>query len=339
MQASRSLEGIEYDPTLIDEQTLQRWAAFKVPPRLRSMAPEDVTWLRGVMRSRAFQANDAAAFYDDTAVKAAVQEAVAFVQAEPGFAPPASRLRGGGARIADDVYADMKAALLAPGIDAQVAATDFQLLERVHLEVDAVGVMECRVGGKTLLRANTHTTRGKTTQVVLQVAIVFLDLITVVMAAAGILAEQGKALAKRFVQFTSRIEGWFMKMMEQFWAKLSGLFKKVRLFKCGGESAKWVVAVKAAARDVAHAIVAVIAWAKKAKKFDELKHAATSAVGLMFSSGWKKFKAACQLVASLILLCVTAGTSLVLKIIVLVAGLVSLVLDSIDLYDLTHAPG
>jgi hypothetical protein len=338
MQASRTVEGLEYDPSLIDEQTLQRWAAFKLPPKLRSMSTEDVSWLRSAMRSKAFLSNDAAAFYDDAAVQAAVQEAVAFVQAEPGFEPPARGLRGG-ASVADDVHAAMKAALLAPSVDARVAAADFQMLERVHLEVDAVGVLECRVDGKTLLRANTHTTRGRTTQVVLQVAIVFLDLITVVMAAAGIMAEQGKELAKRFVQFTSRIEGWFMRMMEQFWARLSGLLKKVRLFKTGGESAKWVVAVKAAARDVAHAIVAVVAWAKRAKKFDELKSAASSAIGLMFNSGWKKFKAACQLVASLILLCVSAGTSLVLKIILLIAGLVSLVLDSIDLYDMTHAPG
>ena len=163
-----------------------------------------------------------------------------------------------------------------------------------------------------------------------------LDIITIIMAAAGILAEKGKEFAKRFVKFAGKIEGWFMKMMESFWAKLKSLIDKVRVFKTSGQSAKWVTAVKEAAKDVAKAIAAVISWAKKAKKFDELKSACKSAISLMLSSVWKKFKAACQLIASLILLCVSGGTSLILKIVTLVAGLVSLILDSIDLYEITH---
>jgi hypothetical protein len=140
-------------------------------------------------------------------------------------------------------------------------------------------------------------------------------------------------VAKRFVAFVERIQGWFMQMMERLWQRLAGVMARVRAATAGAGRFE---AVKEAAKDVAASIVYVISWAKSAGKWDELKSAFKSAAGVMINSGWKKFVACCQLIASLVLLCVSGGTSLVLKIVALVASLVVLVVDSIALYDATH---
>ncbi|MCP4269872.1 MAG: hypothetical protein GY777_30585 [Candidatus Brocadiaceae bacterium] len=331
-----SLDGIEYNADMVDEATIKSWTSMTVPMSLDQVQPEEVSWLTKVMKSSQFADIDVAAFYDDTAVQAAVKEAVDYVKADPEFSQTLLAVKQSEDQVFQEMYESTKSALLAKAVEEHVATADFNLLKQIKMTTDDKGMFECQVEGKTLLRADTNTVAGKNIKIILQVAIVFLDIITIIMAAAGIMAESGSGIAKRFVKFASKIEGWFMQMMERFWAKLQPLITKIRSLLPAGESAKWVKVIKSAAREVANAIVTIIAWAKRAKKFDELKSAAKGAIGVMLSSGWKKFKACCQLIASLILLCVSGGTSLVLKIITLVVGLVSLLLDSIDLYDMTH---
>jgi len=331
------LDGIEYNAELIDEATLKSWSSLTVPVLLTQVEPVEVAWLTGIMKTAEFANNDVAAFYDDTAVKAAVKEAVEYMKTDPEYSRVLLAAAEGEDQVYQEMYESTKSALLATAVDNNVANTNFSMLDQIKLTTNETGIFECQVEGKILLRADTKTDAGRNIKIILQVAVVFLDIITIIMAAAGIMAEQGSTIAKRFMDFASKIEGWFMQMMERFWAKLQPLIAKIRSLLPAGESSKWVSVIKAAAKDVADAIVTIIAWAKKAKKFDELKSACKSAIGVMLSSAWAKFKACCQLIASLILLCVSGGTSLVLKIITLVVGLVSLLLDSIDLYDMTHS--
>lgn len=336
MKAVNGTKEIESNAELIDEETLRLWTSLTVPKSLKQVKPEDVVWLRDIMNSTAFLHSDVAAFYDDSEVKAAVKEAVDYVRSHTEYKQLLRSESKSDARLYQEVYKDVKAALLFPTVDETIADTNFRMSDRIKLSTDEAGIFECQLDGVTLLKANTKTIAGMNAKGILQIAIVFLDIITIIMAAAGILAEAGKEFAKRFVAFVSKIEGWFMQMMENFWANLKSLIAKVNVFKTAGESAKWVNAVKETAKDIAKAIASIISWAKNAEKFEELKSACISAIGLMFSTGWMKFKAACQLIASVILLCVSAGTSLILKIITLVAGLVSLILDSIDLYNIMH---
>jgi hypothetical protein len=335
MQALGGSKDIEFNSDLISEAMLQRWAALKVPPRLLAAAVEDVSWLRDAMASPAFAQNDVAAFYDEAQMQAAVKEAVDTVSASDEFRPMLMAApAGGGGSSSDQVAAAVKAALMAPAPDDALAKTNFGVLDSIRTSTDANGMFECNVGGVPLLRANTLTATGRSASVVLKVAAVFMDIVTVVMAAAGILAQSGSSLAQRFMKFVDKISDWFMKMMETLWGRLAKVISNVKL--AAGESSKVFTVVKNGAKDVAAAVVAVVGWAKNAGKWAEFKSACQNAIGVMLDSGWKKFLACCQLIASMILLCVSGGTSLVLKIIALVAGLVSLVLDSIDLYNLTH---
>jgi hypothetical protein len=334
MQALGNSNEIEFNNDLISEATLKRWSALKVPPALLAAAVEEVSWLRQAMASPAFQQNDVAAYYDEAQVRAAVKEAMDTVSATDEFRPLLMAAPPGGGTASDQVFAGVKAALLAPAADEAVARSNFAVLDSIRTSTDANGIFECHVDGVLLLRANTRTASGMTPAVILKVAAVFMDIVTVVMAAAGILAARGGQLAERFVKFVDKISAWFLKMMETLWGRLKALMPQINL---AGESSKIFTVVKNAAKDVASAIVAVVGWAKNAGKWEEFKSACQNAVGVMLDSGWKKFLACCQLIASIILLCVSGGTSLVLKIITLVAGLVSLTVDSIELYNLTHA--
>lgn len=330
-------ENIEYNEKLIDQDTLRLWTSLTVPKSLKQVEPEDVVWLSDIMNSAEFLNNDVVPFYDDSAVKAAVKEAIDYIKSDAEYTQLLLSESGwSDDRLYQEAYEDVKTSLLSPIVDEKIADTNFSILDHIKLSTNEAGIFECQIEGDALLKADTKTLAGKNVKYILQIAIVFLDIITIIMTAAGILAEKGKEFAKRFVNSVSKIEGWFMEMMERLWAELKPLIDKVRPFKKSGESAKWVSVVKEAAKEIAKAIAAVISWAKKAKKFEALKSACKSAIRLMFNSGWKKFIALCQLIASLILLVVSGGTSLILKIINLVAGLVSLVLDSIDLYDMMH---
>lgn len=333
LQSFGNQQDISFNPELIDESTIEKWSNFTIPKTLETIGTEETTWLRKVMETKAFAEKNVEDFYDDDAVKNAIREAIDFVSSEEEFK---GLLQATDATASfNEIYGDVKGNLLSGNVDEDVAKNDFDCLDQIKL-VEKDGVFECYLDKEMLITGSLNTQKGRTIKIVLQIAIVFLDVVTVIMAAAGILAEKGAKFAKKFVAFAEKISNWFVSMMEKFWAKLSSLFSKIRLFKSSGESSKIILAVKSGAKDVAAAIVAIISWAKKAKKFEELKSACSSAVGVMLSSGWKKFKACCQLIASLILLCVSGGTSLVLKIIQLVAGLVSLLLDSIDLHNMLH---
>jgi len=337
MKTFRGAKGIEYNEEMINEETLSLWTSFKVPESLKQVESADVEWLSEIMHSAKFLNNDVAAFYDDAAVRAAVKDAIDYIKSDAEYSQLLLSARKSDDLIYQEVYDDLKAVLLSPAVDETIADTNFKILDHIKISTDKAGIFECQIGGEILLRADTKTLAGMNATVIFQIALVFVDFITIVMAAAGILAEAGKEIAKRFVKFVGTIESWFMKMMESFWAKLKPLMDKVSmLFKTSGDSAKWITAVKEAAKDIAQAIAAVISWAKSANKLKELESACTNLVGIMLNSTWKKIKAACMLIASVILLCVSAGTSLILKIIQLVAGLVSFILDLITLIDLMH---
>ena len=331
MQPFKGSSDVMFNSDLLDEKTLERWSTLRIPPQLAAMADDEIAWLHSAMASPEFARGNAAAFYDEAQTQAAIDEATATVKAHPEFPQMLTAAPGTDTGLGADAFEGLKNALLAPAADESVVENNRAVLDSVKMTTDEAGVFECSVNGVPLLRANTATASGKTYAIALKVAIVFIDIVCVVMAAVGIAALKGNEMAKRFVAVAERMQNWFLQMMERFWARVKGLFPAAA---AGGSAL--LQAVKSAASKIGEGVVALVSYAKKIGKWDEFKAACSNAAGALINTGLKRFLAICQLVAAIILLCVSGGTTIVLKIIQLVALLIVLVADSYALYGATH---
>jgi hypothetical protein len=332
MQPYKGSNDVMFNSDLLNEQMLERWSMLKLPKLLATMQEEEIVWLRSALASPDFERGNAAAFYDEAQTRAAIDEASATVSADPEFQPLLTTGPDSGDTLKSGAFEELKSALLAPSADQSVAENNRAVLDSIKMTTDTAGVIELNVGGVPLLRANTMTASGKAYEVAMKVAVVFIDIVGVVMAAVGIAALKGNEMAKRFVAVGERITNWFLQMMERFWARIKGLFPAA---SAGG--AALMTAVKGAASKIGEGVVALVTHAKKIGKWEEFKAACSSAAGAMINTGLKRFLAICQLVAAIILLCVSGGTTIVLKIIQLVALMIVLVVDSYTLYKVTHA--
>ena len=328
MLAMKTDPGIEYNSEFFDEASIAKLLALKVP---EGLVPSEEPRLLRDFDLPAFVSQDAASLYNDAETKKALTEALSFLMEDPEVKKEIEQ--GDKETLYNDAAKSLKDQLTTAALDETVSENNRLARDSIELHRQADGKLVVEVNDTPILSVDTKALRGLNFELILQIAFVVLDFFALLCTVIGIAIEHTSGWAKRIAEYLKGIGQSMLDWATKMLGKAGNLLSRLGSAH-GGGSSKYAQAVKSAAKEVASWVVEAAKLGYNNRHFlNSIKYC----YKCLFKGPWyKKAYYGLQLVASIILMIGTAGSSLILKVVLAVVQLGILVWDSFVLGEMLH---
>jgi len=323
---SASNTAIKYNSEYFDQAEIDNLLKLS-PPEL----PEEIVEPRllALFETPAFKLGDAQALFNADATEDALQQSLAILMEDPEYKHEIEK--EGPDALMGDAKQNLFAQLKSNTLSDTVIDNNKQARESVQLVTDADGVIALEVAGTRLMSIDPKLLRGPSFQLIMQIASVVLDIFSLVCTAIGIAIEHGSGWIKRIATYIKGIGQSLVDWAGKMLGKVGAWFSELR---SAHGSPEWLTKVKNFGKQIVNFVINAFKLGWKNRNFiNSIRHC----FSCLFAGSWyKKAYYMLQLIASIILMIGTAGSSLALKLVLAVVQLALFIWDSIVLEQMLH---